>query len=160
MSKRYEGATLEKVSEKLKQAKKKATEEGKGLFVYGSTGTGKTYFITAIAKGQKTKVQNFVELLSEFRDYIQKGTYHDNLEELTSGKYLFIDDIGAEKTSDFVLEFVYLVVNRRYEDMNKTVFTTNLSLEDFRERYGDRILSRIAEMCLFVELNGEDKRLE
>ena len=155
---RYKESTKENLPENVKKAIKKAIDKNKGLFIYGDTGTGKTYTCHAIAKN-KGKVENFVYLLIEYRDYLQKGHYYDQIKYLVDQEYLFIDDIGSEKTSDFVIEFLYMVINKRYENMKRTVLTTNLSLEDFSERYGDRILSRITEMCVLVELKGEDKRI-
>jgi DNA replication protein DnaC len=98
-------------------------------------------------------------LLAEFRDYMQKGYYFENIKTYTDQDYVFIDDIGSEKTSEFVIEFLYILINKRYENMKRTVFATNLSINDFQERYGDRIMSRIAEMCILVEITGGDKRL-
>lgn len=156
---RYIHATIENCSELIKNSVKQAGDDNKGLFLYGSTGVGKTYFCHTLQNAKKGNVENFVSLLYEFRDYIQNGFYNDKIKTLCDSEYLIIDDIGAEKTSDFVIEFLYTIVNRRYENMKKTVLTTNLSLADFEKRYGDRILSRISEMCVIVEVNGEDKRL-
>ena len=156
---RYKEAIMETCSQDLKDAVKKAIDENKGIFVYGNTGVGKTYFCHAIANSKKEKVENFVFLLSEYRDYMMKGFYNEKIIELCNEDYLIIDDIGSEKTSDFVIEFIYTIINRRYENMKRTVLTTNLQFKDFGEKYGDRILSRIAEMCVLVELKGEDKRL-
>lgn len=156
---RYREATPLNVSEKTKNAFKQAAAENKGMLIFGGTGSGKTYVLHALANEKRLAVDNFVELLTQFRDYIQKGIYNQELKEYSNQEYLLIDDIGAEKTTDFVLEFLYLLTNSRYENMKRTVLTTNLSIKDFRERYGDRILSRISEMCLLFELEGEDRRL-
>lgn len=155
---RYKNATIENLSEQIKESIKVAIEKDKGVFFYGDTGTGKTYTLNSLAKG-KAEVDNFVMLLSEFRDAMQKGFYFSNLKEYINQDYVFIDDIGAEKTSDFVIEFIYSLVNGRYENLKRTVFATNLTLEKFSERYGERILSRIAEMCVLVEIKGDDRRL-
>lgn len=155
---RYHDADTKKLSPAIVKAVENSIEEDKGLFIYGNTGTGKTYTLYALAKN-RGEVDNFVSMLVEYRDYMQKGCYFDRLTDMTRQKYLFIDDIGSEKLSDFVVEFLYLIVNKRYENMGRTVFSTNLSLEKFGERYGDRILSRISEMCVLVELQGNDRRI-
>jgi DNA replication protein DnaC len=157
---RYKEAKIENCSEAIKEAIKRAIEENKGLFIHGNTGVGKTYFCHTLQNAKKGTVENFVALLYEFRDYIQNGFYNDRIKALCDVDYLIIDDIGAEKLSDFVVEFLYTIVNRRYENMKKTVLTTNFKLEDFEKRYGDRILSRISEMCIMVELTGEDRRIK
>lgn len=156
---RYKNANLEHCSEILKKSVILAGDENKGLFIYGNTGVGKTHFCHTLQNANKGKVENFVSLLYEFRDYIQNGFYNDKIKTLCDVDYLIIDDIGAEKTSDFVVEFLYTIVNRRYENMKKTVLTTNLQLSDFEKRYSDRVLSRISEMCVMVELDEEDRRL-
>lgn len=156
---RYSDAKLENCSDDLKESVKVAIEKNKSIFVYGNTGVGKTYFCHAISNQKNTRVENFVFLLSEYRDYMMKGFYNEKIKELCNEDYLIIDDIGSEKTSDFVIEFLYTIINRRYENMKRTILTTNLKFKDFSDRYGDRVLSRIAEMCVLVELKGEDKRL-
>ena len=156
---KYTNANVENLTEEFKNEVKKTIEENKGLFIYGDTGTGKTHAMHALSKG-KGKVKNFVELLVEFRDHMQKGCYFSRIRDFVNEDYLFIDDIGAEKLSDFVIEFLYLVINKRYENEKRTVISTNLSLEEFGKRYGDRLLSRIAEMCVIYEMKGEDRRLQ
>jgi DNA replication protein DnaC len=155
---RYKDAHKDHLPPETIKAIEQCIEEKKGLFFYGGTGTGKTYTLHALAR-DKGKVENFVDLLVDMRDAMQNGFYKQRLDELTREDHLFIDDIGAEKVSDFVIEFLYLVVNKRYENTKRTVFSTNLSLEEFGSRYGERILSRIAEMCVFHEIAGEDRRL-
>lgn len=155
---RYKDASLEQLNKEILEAREQAITEKKGIFIYGDTGTGKTHSLHALAKG-KGVVDNFTILLCEFRDYMQKGYYFEKIREYTNQDYLFIDDIGAEKTSDFVIEFLYILINKRYENMKRTVLATNLSISDFQERYGDRIVSRLMEMCIFVELKGEDRRV-
>jgi DNA replication protein DnaC len=156
---RYKNAELTDLAPEIMEARQKAIDEKKGIFIFGDTGTGKTHSLYALSKG-KGVVDNFVTLLCEFRDYMQKGLYFEKIKDFTNQEYVFIDDIGAEKTSDFVIEFLYILVNKRYENMKRTVLATNLSIDDFQEKYGDRIASRLAEMCVFVELKGEDKRLQ
>lgn len=158
---RYKEAKIENCDIELQNAIDLAIKENKGLFIYGNSGVGKTYFCHALANAKNDiHVSNFIDLLSEFRDWIKKGFYSEKIDELCKENYLVIDDMGAEKITEFVFEFVYTIINKRYENMKRTVITTNLSLDDFQERYGDRILSRIAEMCVMIELKGKNKRIE
>ncbi len=71
-----------------------------------------------------------------------------------------LDDIGVEKVSEFVEEFMYMLINNQYEKVYPMVITSNLPLSQLAERLGDRIVSRIKEMCSVVEIKGEDKRLK
>jgi DNA replication protein DnaC len=72
---------------------------------------------------------------------------------------LILDDLGTEKVSDWVLQSMYQIINARYVQMRQTVITSNHSLEELRSRIGDRIPSRIAEMCEVFELRGKDRRV-
>lgn len=73
---------------------------------------------------------------------------------------LFLDDLGAEKMSEWVAEQFYLILNFRYEEKLPTIITSNYSLGELSERLGDRIASRIAEMCDVVKIDGKDRRLK
>ena len=141
----------------------------KGIFLTGGTGTGKTYALHAIKNklvsfsgigNSVTSVENWVELLFELKDKMGTGQMRDFLnEQITSKKFLFLDDVGAEKQTDWSQEMLYLIVNRVYERQSTLFLVTNLSLKDFTEKYGDRITSRLVEMCEVIELTGEDRRI-
>lgn len=137
----------------------------KGLFIYGNTGVGKTYALYAIQKRARehrmevTNVENWVELLTDLRQKVAGGVLYDPLEHITSKVVIVIDDLGAEKQTDWSQEILYLIINRIYLKEKTAILSTNYSIEEFQTRYGDRIMSRIAEMCELVELTGEDRRL-
>ena len=73
---------------------------------------------------------------------------------------LFLDDIGAEKPSDWVMETFYLIINKRYNEKLPIVFTSNLSIEQLAQTISDRIASRVVETCDIYELVGKDRRLK
>lgn len=161
---RYQNASIEMLTKDITDAANQSGRENKGMMIYGPTGTGKTYAMYALAKAKRTiakiyPVKNYVDLLSEFRDHIKQGWYFEKMKEICDEDLLFIDDLGAEKTTDFSQEFLYAIINRRYENMKRTFITSNLTLKELNERYGSRIVSRIAEMCVLVELHGQDKRI-
>lgn len=91
------------------------------------------------------------------RDYKDNTDYQDSL--LNTHQVFVLDDIGVEKVSEFVEEFMYLLINSQYEKVYPMVITSNLPLSALAERLGDRIVSRIKEMCEILEIEGEDKRL-
>lgn len=156
MNKRYKDA---KINDEIKDLVKKSFDEDKGIFLYGNTGVGKTYILNALANAKNVSVRNFTETLVEFRDAMQKGCYYEKIKDTIAEDYLFIDDIGSETLSNYVVEFLYIIVNGRYENMKRTVLATNLSINEFEDRYGDRILSRLGEMCVFKEMKGDDRRI-
>lgn len=135
----------------------------KGLFLYGSTGVGKTYILHAIEnrcdkRHIRTSFRNWIDLLGEFKanlDYLQ-----NQVKTFLAPKIVILDDIGAEKQTEWSQEILYTIVNKCYEDEKALFIATNLSLEEFREKYGDRIFSRINEMCDLLEITGEDRRFQ
>jgi DNA replication protein DnaC len=72
---------------------------------------------------------------------------------------LMIDDLGAEKLSDFVRQVTYYIINEREQRMLKTIITTNFTLEQICDQIDPRISSRLVGMCEVVKLSGKDKRL-
>lgn len=131
----------------------------KGLFLYGCTGSGKTYTLDAIAKKTGSRVNNWVELLFEAKDRISNGTVKSFIDNLTEEDFIFLDDIGAEKSTEWVLELLYLIIDRCYRYRLGLFISTNLSLQNFADRYGERLMSRIAELCEVIEMREKDYRL-
>ena len=71
-----------------------------------------------------------------------------------------MDDLGAEKPSDWVSEQLYMIINSRYEDMLPTIITTNCNTKELIERLGERTVSRIIEMTEPVTIKASDYRLK
>ena len=71
---------------------------------------------------------------------------------------LILDDLGAAKSSEFVEEQTYRLINRRYNHMLPTLITTNLRISDLRSYLGDRVTSRLAQMTTRVEFEPVDRR--
>ena len=72
---------------------------------------------------------------------------------------LLIDDLGTENTTEFSKEFLYNLVNERYNYCLPLIITTNLRAQELQELYSQRLVSRLAGMCHTVVLNGEDLRV-
>jgi len=103
---------------------------------------------------------NMTRLLYELRKEMRKSSDESLSDELILYKnLLFIDDLGAEKVTEWVEEVVYLIINTRYESNIPIVITSNYPLSKIAELVGDRVASRIKEMCHVVEIKGEDRRL-
>jgi DNA replication protein DnaC len=141
--------------------------EGRGLWLFGDTGTGKTSLAMLISKaaleaGKTVAIYSLPKLLARIRrtyDSAPGGdSYLSFFEQLTSVDLLHLDDLGAEKRSDWVLEQLYALVNERYEAQRSIVITTNLQHEELEEQIGPRTVSRLAQMCDEVEILGEDRR--
>ena len=80
---------------------------------------------------------------------------------LCSVDLLHLDDLGAEKRTEWVLEQLYAIVNERYETQRSIVVTTNLQEPELREQIGERTVSRLAEICdqFVIPLYGTDLRM-
>ena len=142
-------------------------DSGRGLWFFGSVGTGKTTLAMLVSRhaleaGRSVAIYSLPRLLAEIRttfDDDGRGTsYVDLLDRLTAVDLLHIDDVGAEKTSAWVLEQLYAIVNARYEDERSVIITTNLERDDLAEQINERTVSRLEEMCEVLPLWGPDAR--
>jgi DNA replication protein DnaC len=142
-------------------------DEGKGLWLFGSVGTGKTSLAmlvsaTAISAGRSVAIYSLPRLLAEIRETFEDSShssYAGFLDRLAAVDLLHIDDVGAEKTSPWVIEQLYAIINRRYEDERSIIITTNLGREKLVEQIEERTVSRLEEMCDVLPLGGSDKRV-
>lgn len=135
---------------------------GHGLLFYGPTGTGKTHLMSAIGNKFLSRVGMLFISCPEFLDELRKNQNQkiDLLEIAENIPLLILDDIGAEKVSEWVQEQLFILINHRVEWKLSTLFTSNCSLSELKEKLGDRIASRIAGMCRLVRVDGEDHRVK
>jgi DNA replication protein DnaC len=141
-------------------------DAGRGLWFEGDVGTGKTTLAMLVSRaaldaGRSVAIYSLPRLLAEIRATFEddaEGSYVDFLDRLALVDLLHVDDVGAERSSEWVLEQLYAIVNARYEDERSMVITTNLARERLEEQIGKRTVSRLKEMCEPVPLYGEDAR--
>ncbi len=127
----------------------------KGLFMSGPVGCGKSHLASAILreiirKGYSGLFYNSPDLLRDIRATFDEGselTEDTLLEYIEEVDLLVLDDLGAEKVSEFVLDRFYLIVNKRYEGCKPLIVTTNYDEETLKSRFGERLMSRLIEMC-------------
>jgi DNA replication protein DnaC len=143
---------------------------GKGMWFTGDVGTGKTTLAmivskTAIEAGHSVIIYSLPKLLARIRRTYDAGlgedSYLELFERLASVDLLHIDDLGAEKRTDWVLEQLYALVNERYERGGSIVVTTNLAAAELQEQIGERTVSRLTEICghNVASMHGKDLRL-
>ena len=142
-------------------------DEGRGVWLFGDVGTGKTTLAmlvskAALAAGRTCAIYSLPRLLNVLRDTIgsEDGTL-DLLDRLATVDLLHLDDVGAENSTDWVLEQLYSIVNTRYEEQRALVVTSNLGPEELGEQIGERTVSRMLELCAVqIPLYGADRRGE
>ncbi|HSR95128.1 MAG TPA: ATP-binding protein [Solirubrobacterales bacterium] len=142
-------------------------DSGRGLWLFGDTGTGKTTLAMLISKAalearRSVAIYSLPKLLARIRRTYDAEPGGDSylafFERLTAVDLLHIDDLGAEKRSDWVLEQLYALINERYETERSVLITTNLPHDELEEQIGQRTVSRLSQMCDEVPLFGDDRR--
>jgi DNA replication protein DnaC len=141
-------------------------EVGKGLYFCGGVGTGKTHLAVAVMNElirKKRTPSLFVtvpELLDNLREtYNKPGRNLDEwMDAVQNAEFLVLDDLGSERTTEWVRERIFVIVNHRYREALPTVFTSNIGPKDLAEQLGERTASRIIAMCDWIALEGDDYR--
>jgi DNA replication protein DnaC len=182
--KRYQHCTIANFAAYNESLERAAVEAGRiaaafpavsrGLFLEGQPGVGKTHLAVAVLK-QVVQTTGARGLFYDTRDLLRviRSTYDPSirttelevLRPVMRAELLVLDDLGAEKTSEWVEETMNLIVNTRYNERRLTIFTSNY--EDIPDdtdpnsllfRIGHRMRSRLFEMCEFVVLDAADYR--
>ncbi len=133
----------------------------KSLFLTGGTGSGKTSYLVFMCKyrWRKKLLAKFIN----FPDWLNRAKININNLERSAVRLkefpglLGLDDIGAEKGSEFVIEKLYLIIDHRQSNGLQTVITSNFTLDELTKKTDPRITSRIKSMCIQMMFNG-DKR--
>jgi DNA replication protein DnaC len=167
------------------------TNRDKGLLLSGSVGTGKTHVAIGILRelamryGVRGYFTDFRELLKRIQNTFNNGgmTREQVLQPIKDAECLVIDEIAAERSTDWTFDVAEEVINWRYNHAQATILTTNLPnkplghaeprggsgsyalaaqsamrVETLGDRIGVRMYSRLQEMCLAVDVTGEDYR--
>ena len=157
---------------------------GNGLLLTGSIGVGKTHLAVGMLqaliadRGAKGLFYDYRDLLKQVQNSYNRSVQETELEILQpvfDAEVLVLDELGASKPTDWVWDTVAHILNTRYNDRRTTIITTNypnqapagaeLSVarmaareESLGDRIGERMRSRLQEMCVVVEMSGEDFR--
>ena len=138
------------------------------LFFYGTVGTGKSFLSGCIASELLQTGHSVIYFsASGLFDTLARYAFDSRAKEALSGFYedlyncdlLIIDDLGTEMTNTFVASQLFSCLNERHLRKNATIISTNLSLEELRDRYSERVFSRIISHYNLFKLTGPDIRL-
>src|SRR5712692_1921776 len=153
-----------------------------GLLLIGSIGVGKTHLAVGIikelivSKGIPCLFYDYRELLKQIQNSYNdsvKATELDVLRPVFEAEVLVLDELGAVKPTEWVWDTVSLILNTRYNDNRTTIITTNFDdkpagvvagprgaarEETLGDRIGERMRSRLHEMCRIIKMEGEDFR--
>ena len=149
------------------------TGKNKGLYLHGNFGCGKTYLISALfneltKKRVSSEIVYYPELLRDIKSDFD--SYADRIDYLENVDLLLIDDIGAEKVTEWSRdEILGTILQKRMNNYKTTFFTSNLDMEALQQHlrinnYSDdemkarRIIERIKQLTDDIELIGENKR--
>ena len=139
------------------------------LFFYGTVGTGKSFLSGCIAKellqnGNSVIYFSANGLFETFARYSfdtkSKETLYNFYKDLYNCDLVIIDDLGTELTNSFVTSQLFGLLNERHLRQKSTIISTNLSFEELRDRYSDRIFSRITSNYSICKLTGPDIRIQ
>ena len=139
-------------------------KQGKGLLLFGGVGTGKTFLAACVAnalidKGVPCLVTNFARIANTVQGLFEgRQEYYDSL-----NKYplLVLDDLSAERKTEYMQEIVFNVIDARYRAKLPLIVTTNLTRDELMKPADityQRIFSRLFEMCTPIEIAGADRR--
>jgi DNA replication protein DnaC len=144
-------------------------DKGRGLWLFGDVGTGKTSLAMLVSKaaldaGRSVAIYSMPRLLSDIKETYEdrsEQSYMELFERVVGVDLLHIDDLGAEKRTDWVLEQLYSIINERWQEQRSIIVTTNLvDVDELREQIGPRTVSRLHEMCDLIPIMGRDRRMQ
>lgn len=146
-----------------------ATEPA-NLLIYGNTGVGKTFLTNCIAKELLDRSHTVVYLTSlklfdiletyKFDRDISQAEKDATISYILTSDLLIIDDLGTELNNSFTSSQLYHCIDTRLTNRRSTIISTNLSFDDLREQYSERIFSRITSNYTLLKITGDDIRLK
>lgn len=136
-----------------------------GFYIYGPTGVGKSLIskkamVKILNKGYSAYITNPPQLMDDIRKEMNEFK-NETLNFCIEVDLLIIDDFGTEKTTDFQIEKLFMILESRWKECKPIIFTSNLSLDEVSRKYNDkgRIFSRINGTCDVIKVDGKDMRI-
>ena len=143
------------------------SEKGGNIFLYGNTGTGKTFLSNCIAKTLLDEgISVIYKTAVQLNDIFDKYQFHrsemnpEDYEKIFSTDLLIIDDLGTEAETKFTQAQFFMCINERILQKKSTIVSTNLTLGQFEDRYSERAFSRVSANYNFIKMFGQDIRIK
>lgn len=137
------------------------------LFLYGDTGTGKTFLSNCIAKELLDQGHSVIYFTSfQLFDILEKNKFQKDTDAAASLQNIFecdlliIDDLGTELSNTFTVSQLFLCLNERILRKKSTIISTNLGINQLHDTYSERIFSRILSNYIMIKLFGDDIRIQ
>ena len=139
------------------------------LIFYGPTGVGKTFLTHCIAKKLLDTSHTVVYLTSlQLFDILEKNkfnkydvsTSNEQISYILNCDLFIIDDLGTELVNSFTASQLYYFIEERHLKQKSTIISTNLSFQELRDRYSERIFSRFTGYYNFYMIIGDDIRIK
>lgn len=148
-----------------------AMQNGRGLYIYGAVGSGKTHAASALARAlvyesRSVIMTTSIDMLDEVKRSYGESFSSQGTSRFRKCDVLIVDDFGKEGASSWVLTTLFQIINGRYESLLPTIFTSQYPLEGLERRMSrggetetaHAIVSRIGETCMPVFTGHADKR--
>lgn len=167
----YQGEDLSHFEKAVKICKdfvQNFIQDYQNLLFYGTVGTGKSFLSGCIANELLHAGYSVIyfsslglfDLLARYTfDTREKEALGSLYNDLYNCELVIIDDLGTELTNSFVASQLFACLNERHLRRKATIISTNLSLEELRDRYSDRVFSRITSNYTLCKLTGPDIRM-
>lgn len=162
-----EKSRMESIIKKCRDYAASFPQQGSSLYLYGSTGVGKTFLSNCIAKEILDRgfsvlyfsAPAFFEMLSTIH-FDRNEDKEFALADFIQYDLLILDDLGTEFMNSLTQSDLFYILNERILKKKSTIISSNLSLNQVRERYTERIASRLISFYECMEITGQDKRIQ
>jgi len=156
-------------------------EQESSYYLYGPSGVGKTHILCAMVRERalsrfdrrdclfvsvddllselKSRYNNTGRMLISQEEYSEESRADAYTTQLKEAEILALDDLGAERATEWAIGELYSIINHRYNEMKITYISSNLDLQQLSDMGYQRIASRIGHMCEVISVSGKNRRI-
>lgn len=148
----------------LKNYAETFTPQSRNILIFGKTGLGKTHLSLAVAnkileRGYSVVYDSAMNILHEIeKEHFSREHISEMTDLVMKTDLLILDDLGTEHKTPFYSSTIYNIINTRLNRKKATIINTNLTYEEIRERYDERVVSRITTQYANLQFSGTDVR--